>query len=377
MKPFRPMKTALVGSGMISGIYLENCVRQFKVLDVVGCSDIKPERSKARAEEFGIRDMTNGEILSDPSIELVINTTYQLSHYEVSKAALLAGKHVYSEKMLAVTSQQALELAEISQNTGKYLCVAPDTFLGAGLQLARRVLDAGLIGQPVAADAILVRGYRHNRFRTDPERRFAFCPGGGIVFDVGCYYLTGLVSLLGPIRRVCGFSQTRDPRRPYGHPDNPLYGADMEIETPNNTVGALEFANGVLCAFLTSSEGINVTNHFTIYGTEGTLTLNDPNTFGGPVLLKCKGESEARQLPLMHAFTTNMRGLGAADLAYAVRNRRPPRCSLDMALHTFEAAMVMAGLEEDSPLHTMRTTCERPEPLAPGYTEYPELVLDL
>ena len=148
---------------------------------------------------------------------------------------------------------------------------------------------------------------------------------------------------------MCGFSQTRDPRRPYGHPDNPLYGADMEIETPNNTVGALEFANGVLCAFLTSSEGINVTNHFTIYGTEGTLTLNDPNTFGGPVLLKCKGESEARQLPLMHAFTTNMRGLGAADLAYAVRNRRPPRCSLDMALHTFEAAMVMAGLEEDSP----------------------------
>lgn len=376
MESFRPVKTALIGCGMISKTYLTNCVRGFKVLDLVGCSDLRPERSAARAQEFGIRDMTNEEILGDPSIELVINTTYQVSHHEVSKAALEAGKHVYSEKMLAVTMEQARDLRATSARAKRQLCVAPDTFLGAGLQTARRVLDAGFIGTPVAADILIVRGYRDHRDRTDPERRFTFGPGGGIVFDVGCYYLTALVSLLGPIARVCGFSQIREPRRRHGHPDNPLYGKDMEVVTPNNTAGTLELTNGVLCTLLTSSEGVNVTHHFKIYGTDGTLTLNDPNTFGGPIVLQCKGDREAREVPLTHAFTTNVRGLGAADLAYAVRNGRAPRCSLDMAYHTFEAAMGICASGEDGTIHTLESSCGRPEPLAAGFTEYPELVLD-
>ncbi len=194
---FRKVKTALIGCGMISDTYLENCCRVFNILDVVGCSDIKPERSAAQAGKYGIRQMTNEEILADPSIELVINTTYPVSHYAVSKAALLAGKHVYSEKMIAATLAEALELEQLARERQLLIGCAPDTFMGAGLQTARKILDAGLIGTPVAAQAILVRGYHHERMRTDPEKRFAFCPGGGIVFDVGCYYLTGLVNLLG------------------------------------------------------------------------------------------------------------------------------------------------------------------------------------
>ena len=338
---------------------------------------IIPERSAARAEEFGIRQMTNQEIYEDPEIELVINTTYQLSHYIVAKEALLAGKHVYSEKMLAVTFEQARELARIAEEKGLLLGCAPDTFLGAGLQTARKILDSGMIGVPVAANAILVRGYHHERFRTDPERRFAFCPGGGIIFDVGCYYLTALVNLLGPIRRVCGFSQTRDANsRIYMHPHNPEYGKVMKIETPNNTAGVLEFHNGVLCPILTSSESVNVTNSFVIYGTEGKLTLNDPNCFTGQVLLQTKA-CEEKEIPVTHAYTDNSRGLGAADLAYAIRNKRKPRAGYPVALHTLEAALGIIKSGETGTIHEMKTTCERAEPLTAGCVEYPEMVLDL
>ena len=377
MDKFKPVKTALIGSGMISETYLDNCVNKFNILDIVGCSDIKEERSKEKAEKYNIKQMTNEEIFNDKDIELVINTTYQMSHYKVSKAAMLAGKHVHSEKMIAVDMEQARELVKISKETGKYLTAAPDTFLGAGLQTARRIIDSGIIGTPVAADIVLVRGYRHQNFKTDPERRFAFMPGGGIIFDVGCYYLSGLVSLIGPINRVSGFSQTRDPHRTYMHPDNPLYKKEMLVETPNNFSGALEFKNGVLCSLLVSSEGINVTNHFTIYGSTGTLTLNDPNEFGGPLYLQCKGENEARELPLTNAYTNNLRGLGAADLAYAIRNKRAPRCSLEMAYHTLEAAMGICSSGEENTTHIMQSTCGRPEPLEMGFTEYPEMVLDL
>ncbi len=377
MKNFQKVRTALIGCGMISTTYLDNICKNFNVLDVVGCSDIKPERSAAQAEKYGIRQMTNEEILTDPSIELVINTTYHQSHYPVSKAALLAGKHVYSEKMMSVTLAEARELLAIAAEKNLYFCCAPDTFLGAGLQTARAILDAGLIGTPVAAQAILVRGYHHERFRQDPEKRFAFNPGGGIIFDVGCYYLTALVNLLGPISRVSGFSQTRDAAaRTYGHPGNPEYGKVMTIETPNNTAGVIEFRNGVICPFLTSSESINVTNSFIIHGTNGRLTLNDPNTFGGPVLMETKNAGELA-LPLTHAFTTNVRGLGAADLAYAIRNERQPRCSGATAIHTLEAALGMIGSGETDRIYRMTTTCERAKPLEPGYTEYPELVLDL
>lgn len=377
MKRFRPMKTALIGCGMISHVYLENCCKRFNILEVVGCSDIKPERSAARAEEFGIRQMTNEEIYNDSEIELIINTTYQASHYIVAKEALMAGKHVYNEKMLAVTFEEAEELVQIAEKKGLYLGCAPDTFLGAGLQTARVILDSGIIGTPVAANAILVRGYHHERFRTDPERRFVFCPGGGIIFDVGCYYLTALVNLLGPIRRVCGFSQTRDANsRVYMHPHNPEYGGIMKIESPNNTAGVLEFHNGVICPILTSSESINVTNSFIIYGTEGKLTLNDPNCFAGQILLQTKA-SEEKEIPLTHAYTDNSRGLGAADLAYAVRNNRKPRAGYEVALHTLEAALGIVESGETGLIYNMKTTCERAEPLMPGYTEYPEMVLDL
>ena len=152
MQQLQKMKTALIGSGMISGIYLKNMKEQFDILELVGCSDIRPERSKARAEEFGVRCMTNEEIFADPSIEMVVNTTYPTAHFEVSKAALEAGKNVYCEKMTTLSVEQSTELMELAASKGLFVGGAPDTFLAGGMQLARQLLDSGIVGTPVAAE---------------------------------------------------------------------------------------------------------------------------------------------------------------------------------------------------------------------------------
>ena len=378
MTSFRPVKTALIGCGMISEIYLKNCCENYKILEVVGCSDLLPERSAAKARAFGIRQMTNEEIFSDPEIELIINTTYPLSHYPVSKAALLAGKNVYSEKMLAVTFAQGAELIQLAKEKGLLLGCAPDTFMGAALQTARRVIDSGFIGTPVAATAILGRCYHHERWKTEAERRFAFCEGGGILYDMGGYYLSGLIHLLGPMQRVAGISQTigKDSRR-FANPDNPAYGQKMSVDSPNNTVGIVEFQNGTLCSFLHSSESGGSHNSYCIFGTEGKLDLGDPNEFASaasPLKLTTKAGGE-QIVPLTHAFTGNCRGLGAADLAYALRDRRLPRASGENALHILEAACAMEQSGLTGRFHTMTTSCSRPQPLESGYTEYPEQVL--
>ena len=174
-----PVKVGLVGSGAISKSYLSSMINNFSILDVVGCSDIIPERSKNRAEEFGIEQLTNEEIFNNPEIEIVVNTTYPLSHYEVSKAALLAGKHVHSEKMMAVTLDEGRELLSIAKEKGLRIGMAPDTFLGGGLQTARKLIDAGFIGEPLTARAKVIRGY-HMRGKLKPTACPYYVPGGGI-----------------------------------------------------------------------------------------------------------------------------------------------------------------------------------------------------
>lgn len=375
MKPFRPVRTAVIGCGMISDVYLSNLTKRYNAVEVVGVSDIKPERSAAKAEKYGVRQMTNEEIWNDPTIELVVNLTYHTSHYEVSKNSLLAGKHVYGEKMMAVELDEGLDLIETAKRLGLYCCGAPDTYLGAGLQTARQIYDSGILGSAVAANITLVRGYHHERWREDPERRFAFCPGGGIIFDMGCYYLMGLINLLGPVKRVCGFSQIREANsRRYATPKNPLYGEVMPIETPNNLAGTLEFECGALCSLLTSSESIGH-NSFMLFCTDGQMNLGDPNNFGDAPIVSTKISSNVT-MPMTHAFADNSRGLGVCDLAYALRLGREPRCSPERIYHMFEIAHGIMISGESGRIYEMKSRCTRPEPFAAGYTEYPEMVMD-
>ncbi len=377
MKPFRQFTVGVIGCGMISPTYFRNLCdgenKLFKIVKVKGCSDIKPDRAKEKAETFGIKCMTNQEIFNDPEIDIVLNLTNHTSHVEIIESALKAGKHVYSEKMIAPTFEEGKYLMNLAKEKGLMLCAAPDTFLGSGIQTARQLYDAGLIGKAVAANAVMVRGYHHERFRTDPERRFAFCPGGGIIFDMGCYYFASLINLLGPIKTVSGFSQTRGANdRVYMHPDQPHYGEIMKIETPNNTAAILEFESGALVTLTATSESVSE-HYFMIHGTDGQLVLPDCNTYQGDVLLKTK-VGDAMPMPKNFKFTGDCRGLGLADMCYAILNNRPPRASGEMALHMLEAADAITNQKGN---YKMTTTCSRPASFTPGITEYPEMVLNL
>ncbi len=183
------IRVALIGCGMISDIYCQNLTKM-DIFDFVGVSDLIPERAQKRAEQYGVRAMTNEQIFADPSISLVINTTYPLSHYEVARQALLAGKHVYTEKMICETMEQANELQALAQEKGLYCGGAPDTFLSGAFQVARGLIDAGMIGTPTMVEIFLARSYHHERYYTGDEKRFAFCRHGGILFDMGAYYLS-------------------------------------------------------------------------------------------------------------------------------------------------------------------------------------------
>ena len=377
-KPFSPVKTAVIGCGMISDIYLKNMTENFQILQVVGCSDLVEERSRAKAEKYGIRQMTNEEIFADPEIELVVNLTYPMSHFAVSKAALLAGKNVHSEKMFAISLEQADELRAIAQEKGLQLTAAPDTWLGGRLQTARQILDTGLIGTPISAEIILDRCYRHSDWKQESEKRFAFCPGGGYINDMGGYYLTALVSMLGSISRVTGFYRTYEPARPFRHPKNPAYGEMMTYEeAPNCYAAALQLENGVLCSLNMTSEVRGGGSIFNIHGTQGTLYLDDPNEFGGPLMMELSDNAGKKEVPLSHSYNVNSRGLGAADAAYALRNGRRPRCSMDLIYHVFEAAKGVEISCDTGTIYEMKSRCERPAPFAPGYMEYPEAVMDL
>ena len=365
----KPIKVGLIGAGAISGTYLNNMINRFKILEVVGCSDIIPERSKARAAEFGIRDMTNEEILGDPEIQIIVNTTYPTSHYEVNKAALLAGKNVHCEKMIAVELEEGKELVAIAREKNLRIGMAPDTFMGAGFQTARKLIDAGLIGEPFMAQAMVIRGYHQDRWG-GPMFEFTRQPGGGIPFDMGGYYMHALVSLLGPVARVAGFAQCRNQNRTIRNINHSRYGEPCKIETINAMTGALEFECGVMGNLTLASEGFGETPRIEIYGTEGTLVCPDPNTFGGPVLLKRNGGGEFVSMPLTHGYASGCcRGIGAADMAWAITNGRAHRAHGDMGLHVFEIIHGIWQCSRDGRVHVMESSCAQPAPIASGYVE--------
>lgn len=374
LREFRPVRTAIIGCGAISRNYFNNITKKFRIIEIVGCSDIIPERSAARANEYNVAQMTNEEIWADKDIELVINLTYPTAHHDVTMASLKAGKHVYSEKMLATDFALGEEIMRYADEHGLYVGCAPDTFLGGGLQAARFALDSGVIGEPVAANITLARCYRHDRFTDKTDRVFVFHHGAGILQDVGVYYLTALVNLLGPAKAVCGFSQRRHVEdRLYANPSNPEYGRPMLNESDNNTAGAIELSCGVLCPILTTTEAASFTHHFEIFGSDGTLILNDPNEFTGNVAVKTKSGSEY-PVPINYAYLDENRGLGTADMAYAIRSGRPPRASGKTALHMLEIAH---GILYENGIYKLKTTTNRALPFAPGYIEYPETVMNI
>jgi predicted dehydrogenase len=359
-----PVKVGIVGCGYISGIYLQNGER-LEAIDIVAGSDLIPERAEARAKEYDIRACTNEDIYSDPEIEIVLNLTTPDAHYEVAMEAIQAGKSVYNEKPLTISLENGKKLVDAAANKKVLLGCAPDTFIGGGIQTCRKLIDDGLIGEPVAATAFMVC-HGHESWHPDPEFYYKF--GGGPMLDMGPYYLTALVNLVGPIRRVTGSARITFPERTIT--SEPKRGTKIEVEVPTHVAGVMDFRNGAVGIIITSFDvwGAHLPR-IEIYGSEGTLSVPDPNTFGGPVKLLLAGSEEWEQVSLSHGYVENSRGLGVTDMAYALRSRRPHRANGDMAYHVLEAMHAFHTASERRRAIELESTCSRPEPLPLGLME--------
>ncbi|MCW5942990.1 MAG: Gfo/Idh/MocA family oxidoreductase [Fimbriimonadaceae bacterium] len=328
-----PLRIGIVGCGNISGIYFQNGAK-FRPLEVVACADLDLDRAKAKAAEHGVaKALTTDALLADPEVELVLNLTVPNAHHAVAKAALEAGKHVYNEKPLSIARADGKELLDLAKSKGLLVGCAPDTFLGAGIQTCRRVIDSGMIGEPIAAEGFMLC-HGHESWHPSPE--FYYEKGGGPMFDMGPYYLTALVNLVGPMKRVAASARITFPTRTIT--SQPKRGKVVTVETPTHLSCLIEFANGAVGTVITSFDvwGHKLPN-IQVHGTEGSMLVPDPNGFGGQVLVTKPGDRDWREIPLVNGYPDNGRGLGVMDMAYAIRTGRPHRASGDLAYHVLDA----------------------------------------
>lgn len=337
------VKTAIVGIGAISGIYLKNITQLFKQVELVGIYDLIPELAEKAKEEYHIPKVYKSfqEVLDDEQVQIVLNLTRPSEHYPVTKSLLEAGKHVYSEKPLAETYEEGKELVQLAKEKGLLLGGAPDTFLGAGIQTCRKLIDSGFIGEPIGAAAFMIC-HGHESWHPNPE--FYYANGGGPMMDMGPYYITALVSLLGGISGVMGKSKISFPKRTIT--SEPKYGTEIEVEVPTYVTGIMNFDNGAIgTIFTTFDVHYDTQARLEVYGSQGTLIVPDPNTFGGPVKLLRPEDGSFKEIPLTFDYSENSRGLGLADMAEALSDKGKFRANSDLTLHVIE---VLTSFEKSS-----------------------------
>jgi predicted dehydrogenase len=358
------VRIGIIGCGNISGAYLKYAQLFPKVIQVTACADLDPKRAQTKAKEFSIAKACSvEELLADESIELVVNLTVPKAHAQVALAALAAGKHVYNEKPLAADRKQGKKVLAAAKRRGLRVGGAPDTFLGAAAQTARKLIDDGVIGRPVAATAFTMsRG--PEGWHPDPE--FFYQPGGGPMFDMGPYYLTALVNLLGPMRRVSAAAAVAIPQRTIG--SQPKHGGKIQVETPDHVAGAIEFVGGAVGTLVTSFAVMHSPHPpITIFGTEGTMAVPDPNQFDGAVQV-CGGTLGGKEWKPVTAVHTAGYGrmVGVVDMAYGVRSGRAHRASGDLTFHVLDAMQGFLEAAETGTAYELSTRASRPAPLPAG-----------
>lgn len=355
------VRVGIIGCGKISGAYFTGC-RQFDILDLVACADINPEVAHAAAAEFHIPQVyTVEELLADPSIQIVINLTVPQAHAEINLAAIAAGKHVYCEKPLAVTREDGQRTLKAAQEKGVLVGCAPDTFLGGGIQTCRKLIDEGAIGEVVAAAAVFAN---HGHESWHPNPAFYYQLGGGPLFDMGPYYLTALINLIGPIKRVTAATRISFPQRTIT--SQPRHGEQITVEVPTHITGLIDFANGAVGTIITS---FDIWSHhlpnIEIHGATGSLSVPDPNTFGGVVRLWQHEIQEWQDITLTHRDDVG-RGIGVADMAYAIAHKRPHRANGDLALHVLDTMHAFEEASMTGQHSTLTSSCDQPAALPIG-----------
>lgn len=354
-----PVEIGVIGCGVISGIYFQN-LTQFHSVEVVACADLNPAAAQAVVDKYpSIKSVTTEQLLADPSLEIVLNLTQPQYHFEVMKAGIAAGKHVYGEKPLSVSFDDSQEMLRLANDAGVRVGCAPDTFLGAGIQTCRELIDSGAIGEPIGATAFFTTP-GHERWHPAPE--FYYKVGGGPMLDMGPYYLTALVNLMGPAKSVSGAARITYPQRTIT--SEPKSGTKIDVEIPTHVTGTVDFQNGAVATVMTSFDVWGAKLPFIeIYGSEGSLSVPNPNNFGDPVQIMTSKSGEWEDVPYSRPFSENSRGLGVADMASSIASGEPHRASGAMASHVLEILHAFGRSSDSGTRIELTTTCERPEPL--------------
>lgn len=360
----KKMKTAVIGSGMISSQYLKNMMHFFNNLEVVACSSANMENAKKRAAEFGIEARTNEEIFNDPDIELIVVLTPAPTHAPLIERALKAGKHVYTEKTMTVELEDAKHLVDLANEKGLRLGSAPDTFMGAAWQSAREALDQGLIGEPISFSVNI------NRDMTFLAGIYLFLQlrGGGFAYDYGVYYLTTLVSLLGPADSLFAVVKNKADVRINCVPESPDFGKPFRFDNESQIYAVMNLENGMTGTIsMNGDSALQDLAVYYIYGTKGVLKLTCANDFDGEVLLIPSGRDEESQRPRrlesQSPLVFQNRGIGPAEMADAISQGRKHRASKEMAYHVLDIITQMMKSSELGQMVKVESTCERPAPL--------------
>ena len=387
------VNVAMIGVGAISGIYIKNLTEVFKEVQLIGVCDLIPERAKHGVEQVQERIdsgvysgplpkiyPTMYEAFNDPDVQVILNLTRPYEHYEVTKQALLHGKHVFSEKPLAADMEEGDELVELAEKTGLLMGGAPDTFMGAGIQTCRKLIDDGYIGDVIGAACFMIC-HGHETWHPDPE--FYYKRGGGPMMDMGPYYVTALVNLLGEVSGLIGMTKRSFDKRIIT--SKPHYGETIDVDVDTYLTGTMQFSSGAIATIFTTFDvyyGARNSARFEVYGTKGTLYVPDPNSFGGPVRL-IRPEDQVRltagdpaflgmandpwagtrEIPLLFDYCENSRALGLSDMCKALETGREYRANYKQQHHVLE---ILTGFEKSSasgryiPLKTKYT---RPMPM--------------
>lgn len=352
------LNIGLIGCGNISDAYLTGA-KGFPFVTILGCADINMDAATAKAEKYGLEANSVDSLLADPRIDIILNLTTPQHHVDVALSALRAGKHTYSEKPLGVSLSEAERLVDMAGDLGLRVGCAPDTFLGGAHQTARKLVDDGAIGTPVAGSAfMMVPG--HEIWHPNPD--FYYKYGGGPLLDMGPYYLTDLINLLGPIASVCGNAKSSYDTRTIGSGER--LGETISVDVPTHISALLTFEIGAAVTLVTSFDvHKHEHNHIEIYGTKGSMVVADPNRFDGDILVS-QGGGDWQKAAHTHKYDDgNYRIIGLADMAEAIIKQCPHRANLDLSLHVLEVMESIIVSAETGQTVTMNHQCKQPSPL--------------
>lgn len=350
------LNVGLIGCGNISGIYLENS-RRFQEFNIIACADLDMTKAEeAAAKNDIIHVFTVEEMMKSKDIDIILNLTVPHAHATITLQAIEQKKHVYSEKPLAISFEDGKRIMDASRLNKVTVGSAPDTFLGGSIKLAAQLIEEGVIGKPIGATSFMMsRG--PESWHPNPE--FFYQVGGGPMYDMGPYYITALISLLGPVRRIVGSTRITFPERTITSPAK--FGEKITVQVPTHVTGILDFVNGATASITTSFDVTAARTPFIeIYGENGTISLPDPNQFNLPLLVKRHDEEEWKEMkPAGDAFD-NLRGIGLADMAKAIELGRLPRANGVIALHVLEIMHGIHRSSEHGSHYIMESTCQQP-----------------